>query len=354
MGTRTFEYNPGTLELNSVSITQNASFSGSGLYSRTVTRKYDTYGRSAGFFMGTDYDVTYGYENVTGRFKNASYNIAGLQKTATYYYVPESDLIERVETGSGMTNDIVTIYGYEPERNLKKLVKNEFPGIANPLISQYEYTYDNIGRRTHVRNTGTAFSQDAFSIYKYNSRSELTDSHRYLGTDTENTGMPVDPETRIYTYDNIGNRKTATEHTLNLTYSANGLNRYNQITAGAETEIPAYDEDGNMTAYKGRKNTYNAENRLVASVPEIKDSGGKKVEFAYDYMGRRVKKTVSFWDGSFWASEAEKLFIYDGWNMICEITIPILASQPQPATEKYFPCRSVSFSYLQQIIRSTL
>ncbi|MCP4491663.1 MAG: RHS repeat protein, partial [Gammaproteobacteria bacterium] len=55
VGTRTFEYDPDKLELNYVSITQDASFSASGMYNRTVTRKYDTYGRSAGFFMGTDY-----------------------------------------------------------------------------------------------------------------------------------------------------------------------------------------------------------------------------------------------------------------------------------------------------------
>ncbi|MCP3943468.1 MAG: RHS repeat-associated core domain-containing protein, partial [Desulfobacteraceae bacterium] len=162
-------------------------------------------------------------------------------------------------------------------------------------------------------------------------------------------------------------------------YSANSLNQYDQITIGTQTETPEYDEDGNMTAYKGRKNIYSAENRLISSEPEIKDSGkkvefvydytgrrvkktvsvwngslwdteaekrlivsepeisnsGKKVEFVYDYMGRRVKKTVSAWNGSSWTTETEKLFIYDGWNMICEITVP--KDQPgQPATEKYF------------------
>ncbi|MCP4346877.1 MAG: RHS repeat-associated core domain-containing protein, partial [Desulfobacterales bacterium] len=56
-----------------------------------------------------------------------------------------------------------------------------------------------------------------------------------------------------------------------------------------------------------------------------------KVEFVYDYMGRRVKKTVSVWNGS-WTWESEKLFVYNGWNMICEIT----SENSQPATEKYY------------------
>ncbi len=224
-----------------------------GLYNKKITRKYDTRGRSAGFFMGTDYDTTYDYESATGRFRSVALNIAGSQKTAVYYYKPGSDLIERVETGSGMTNDIVTAYEYESKRNLKMLVKNEFPGIDSPLISQYEYTYDDFGRRSHAVNTGRAFTDHhsyedgAFSEYKYNDRSELTASHRYEGTDIQ-TGIPVDPETRIYSYDSIGNRKTAEEHTLLRTYSANSLNQYDEITTGSQTEIPAYDEDGNMTA----------------------------------------------------------------------------------------------------------
>ncbi|MCP4567786.1 MAG: hypothetical protein GY841_09435, partial [FCB group bacterium] len=297
VGTRTFNYSPETLDLNYVSITQDASFSGSGLYNRTVTRKYDTYGRSTGFYMGTDYDVTYGYENKTGRFKSVSHNTAGSQKTATYYYVPKSNLIQRLEIGSGVTNDIVTTYLYEPERNLKTIVKNESPGITSPLISQYKYTYDDIGRRTFVENTGTAFSQDAFSKYGYNNRSELIGSNRYLGTDTTNTSMPVDPETRIYTYDNIGNRKTAIEHTLLNTYNTNKLNQYDHTTDG-QIKNPAYDDDGNMTDYSGRKYTYNAENRLIAVEPETPAAGDKKVKFVYDYMGRRVKKTVFVWNTS--------------------------------------------------------
>ncbi|MCP3941844.1 MAG: hypothetical protein GY710_10225, partial [Desulfobacteraceae bacterium] len=189
-----------------------------------------------------------------------------------------------------------------------------------------------IGRRTHVRNTGSAFSQGAFSRYGYNSRSELTGSHRYIGTDTSDTGIPVDPETRIYTYDNIGNRKTAEEHTLFRTYTPNSLNQYDQIITGTQPEIPEYDDDGNMTAYEDRKYTYNAENRLIAVEPKNPADGDIKTEFVYDYMGRRVKKTVSVWNGS-WTPETEKLFIYDGWNMISEITVPIPAGQP---AEKYY------------------
>jgi len=41
-----------------------------------------------------------------------------------------------------------------------------------------------------------------------------------------------------------------------------------------------------------------------------------KVEFAYDYMARRVDKTVSTWDGTNWVGQSTNRFVYDGWNLI--------------------------------------
>ncbi|MCP4351003.1 MAG: RHS repeat-associated core domain-containing protein, partial [Desulfobacterales bacterium] len=123
-------------------------------------------------------------------------------------------------------------------------------------------------------------------------------------------------------------------------YMTNSLNQYTDITTTVNsdqqvTNVPVYDDDGNLTEisdYPGSlKYSYNAENRLVAAAPELPMQGDGKVEFVYDYMGRRVKKTVSVWNGS-WVQEAEKLFVYDGWNMICEIT----SENSQPATEKYY------------------
>ncbi|MCP4345580.1 MAG: RHS repeat-associated core domain-containing protein, partial [Desulfobacterales bacterium] len=123
-------------------------------------------------------------------------------------------------------------------------------------------------------------------------------------------------------------------------YMTNSLNQYTDITTTVNsdqqvTNVPVYDDDGNLTEvsdYPGSlKYSYNAENRLVAAAPELPMQDDTKVEFVYDYMGRRVKKTVSVWNGT-WVQEAEKLFVYDGWNMICEIT----SENSQPATEKYY------------------
>ncbi len=95
---------------------------------------------------------------------------------AVYAYVPNSNLLKSITTDSGL----VTTYSYEPHRNLRTQIKNEY---NTSIISQYDYANDTMGRRTSVKNSGTAFAQAAFNRYDYNDRSELTGSNRYNGID---------------------------------------------------------------------------------------------------------------------------------------------------------------------------
>ena len=103
--------------------------------------------------------------------------------------------------------------------------------------------------------------------------------------------MPVDPEKRLYTYDPIGNRQQAAEDTAVTDYTSDSLNRYTALS-GAVTVNPGYDDDGNMTSYNGKTYTWNAENRLISVAPASPADGDKKLDFVYDYMGRRIQKKV--------------------------------------------------------------
>ncbi|MCP4345871.1 MAG: RHS repeat-associated core domain-containing protein [Desulfobacterales bacterium] len=192
--------------------------------------------------------------------------------------------------GLTVGTELKTTYQYEPERNLRTQIKNEF---GSQTVSQYDYEYNEQGSRTSLVTDGSAFG-----------------------------GVIPGPDNQV------------------ADYMTNSLNRYTDITTTVNsdqqvTNVPVYDDDGNLTKisdYPGSlKYSYNAENRLVAAAPELPMQGDIKVEFVYDYVGRRVKKTVSVWNGT-WVQEIEKLFVYDGWNMICEIT----SENSQPATEKYY------------------
>jgi len=233
-GHRTFAYNE-FLSLESETTT--------GLINKTLTRTYDGKGRSNGFSLGAGYDITYGFDE-NGGFKTLDWNAGGHADTVTYNRVDNSELIGGYTAGAGFA----ATYAFEPKRNLKTSVENTW-GVG--VVSNYTYAYDAIGRRSSVKNSGAAFAEAAFTKWGYNDRNEVTESRRYKGTDIADLGTPVDPETRLFAYDPIGNRENATEGATVKNYVTNDLNQYESITKDSVPESLGYDADGNMTAWDG-------------------------------------------------------------------------------------------------------
>jgi RHS repeat-associated protein len=56
--------------------------------------------------------------------------------------------------------------------------------------------------------------------------------------------------------------------------------------------------------------------QAISSVPT---GAKKKLDFAYDYQGRRIQKIVSTWNGSAYVAASTNKFLYDGWNLIAEL-----------------------------------
>ncbi len=258
--------------------------------------------------------ISYQYDD-KGRFKTVDWSIAGQAGPQfTYNYVPDAELIQSLEAANGFR----TSYGYEANRNNKTGVTNAF---GQTVISSYRYVYDEINRRTAVENNGLAFLISHFNSYQYNNRSEVTGADSYEGMISAPGNALLD-KSFGYTYDNIGNRLTySNAHALKATYEANDLNQYVNIdNQGQPDQAPTYDPDGNLLQDGQWTNTWNAENRLIAteSLNDPKIVGQQKLTFAYDYMGRRIKKAVATWNGSAFELEYTSTFIYDGWNMIRE------------------------------------
>jgi RHS repeat-associated protein len=205
-------------------------------------------------------------------------------------------------------------YGYEAQRNLKSSVSNRMNGS---LVSQFDYTYDALGRRTSVKNAGSAFAASAFTQWGYDERNQVTSSDRYLGTTLGDVSQPVTAEQRAYQFDPIGNRETATAAGTQTSYTSNVLNQYSAVGQAA----PTYDDDGNMTHDGTKVLTYNAENQLVSVAPVSPSNGDKRVTFAYDYVGRRVKKSVEVRASGSWTADHELTWVYSGWNKIQETRV---------------------------------
>ena len=85
---------------------------------------------------------------------------------------------------------------------------------------------------------------------------------------------------------------------------------------------------------------YDAENRLKRVRPNIPSEGDTKVEFLYDYLDRRVKKSVFKRGLAAWNAkpEYEKLYVYDGYNAIEEITNTYEDGEIVETTSRYYVC----------------
>ena len=204
-----------------------------------------------------------------------------------------------------------TTYTYEDNRKVKTVVDNVVSSLS---VSKYTYSYDAIARRSDRIQEGSAFSQASFDAFDYNNLSEVIGSDRYLGTDTSDQSSPITGDVFDYAYDPIGNRLSRSAAS-SATYTTNEMNQYISITG--QSSVPTHDADGNQTqsssawVYK-----WNAENRLIEAYSFAED---KKLQFAYDYMGRRVQKDVTVL--SIGASVSSERFLYDSWNLIATFTL---------------------------------
>ncbi len=175
---------------------------------------------------------------------------------------------------------------------------------GSTLVAQREYTYDILGRPT-ARNTARN-GQIVNDTFAHNTHSELT-AATVNGTDYE------------YAYDNIGNRKQATEGNDVTVYDANALNQYTAISEnGAAAFVPQFDADGNQTLIKTDTGiwsaVYNAENRPVTFT---NSDSNTVVECAYDSMGRRAYKKVTTNGGV----TLHQRYIYRGYMQIACIDL---------------------------------
>ena len=268
-GTRTIAY-------NEYSEQQSDSLN-SGAHTHLVTELRDSYGRSTGFTYArsgaTQFTTSVGYAT-DGRIATAGFMHGGVNRQFSYSYLSGSNLLHTLTQPNGLT----LTQSYEEHRDLLTGMQYH---RGSTLVVERSYSYDTLGRPTN-RSTARQGSvkNDTFT---HNDRSELTAAT--LGTDAYS-----------YSYDNIGNRKTAQEAAEEATaYDANNLNQYTAIQKGtAEAFVPTFDADGNQTKVKTSTGiwnvVYNAENRPVTFTSE---DGATIVECTYDYMGRRHTRKIT-------------------------------------------------------------
>ncbi|MDX2072064.1 MAG: RHS repeat-associated core domain-containing protein [Haliscomenobacter sp.] len=162
----------------------------------------------------------------------------------------------------------------------------------------YQYNYDKLGNRTRELNNTQA---DRSRVYAYDAIDRLAQVQEGVISGSNTIVNPI--RQGKYTFDAIGNRKSAEEQQQSKTYTSNTLNQYTNISQGNTNRSLSYDKNGNLT-FDGQFNLgYDLENRLTAV------DNGTTALYRYDALGRRIQKIIK---------QDTTFYLYNGLDLIEE------------------------------------
>jgi RHS repeat-associated protein len=223
-----------------------------------------------------------------------SASVSSVSSVYQYSCLPGTDLLAGWSNSAGLA----ALRTFEPHRDLIASIANTFQGQP---IGSFAYANDAIARRVSRADQSAISAQSvATNLFACNARSELLSAQ--MGTNAYG-----------YVYDPIGNRITASNNAEELSHAANALNQYTAIASTRDAPAtPLFDADGNLTNDGRFAYTWDAENRLIAAQALNQEPGTtNRLTFVFDYMSRRVAKTIG---------GTTHHFLYDGWAMIQEET----------------------------------
>ena len=237
-------------------------------------------------------------------------------------------------------------YAYDDKGQVISGVKKDAAGNVIPGQS-YGYNYDGIGNRNTTKH-GMFGNQDTDAItqtYTSNSVNQYTqittpgiapvvgeaDTDTKVKVIRNDSNAAASGEQVITTdrdgvyfmgmFKNVDNSNSAqtipyTVYAIKTDYNNNKQfvqKASSSYTVPKRMQAYTYDTDGNMLINGEWTYTWNGENRKIAA-----EKSDQKLEFAYDFMGRRISKKVYTGSTGNWTLSSEKKFVYNGYKQIAE------------------------------------
>jgi RHS repeat-associated protein len=296
---------------------------------------------------------TYGYDGIS-RLASAGNGTV----SATYGYLPNSDLIGTVLFENGGTPVMRTTKSYD---KLNRLTSTSTARTSGTVLSSFAYDYNALNQRTQAKlHDGTYWR------YSYDGLGQVSSGEKHW-----NDGSAVGGQQFGYAFDDIGNRASTQTNGRTATFTVNTLNQYSSrsvpgaidIVGAADAdskvtvnnksvtrrgdhyfttlnvdnssgplsqaidvvaikhnagpsgedavdtrsgavllpktpELPVYDLDGNLTQDGLWTYAWDGENRLASmwSNTNVPPTLKKRVSFDYDHRHRRIQKRVYAWN----------------------------------------------------------
>lgn len=313
---------------------------------------YDAYGR-LGYVSSGNCSATYSYAPNSDLLQSTTYkngSSTALTTTRSWQFGFRLGSIANVVNGTTVTSHTYTYdsvnrrtqaqledrsawnYSYNNRNELTGANRNWNDGT---VVSgqQYGYAYDNIGNRQSSSFGGDTNGGNLQVIgYSANNLSEYgsvtTPGEKdimgvaYTINNVIVNGNLADRKW-LYFHKQIGIANTNQPVWQNVTNISGIFTNQGGLIFPPNNQTLAYDADGNLSFDGVWTYRWDGENRLASmtmtNVSGIVNSNRLQLAFLYDYIGRRISKIVSDWNGSAFVPISTNYFIYDGWNLLAII-----------------------------------
>lgn len=198
-----------------------------------IDRSFDSLQRLSGLTAlneqsSTLVAATYGYNNVS-RLET----VTSGQSAVTHGYAANSSLVESVTFRNGGSTRLTTARAYDKLNRLGTINNTLGSGSLN-----YAYTYNAANQRTRAIR-----EDNAYWDWTYDWLGQVTAAKKFLAG-----AVPALGQDYAWTFDDIGNRKTAVANGASSTYTSNALNQYAQrMVPGTIDVLGSADAAANVT-----------------------------------------------------------------------------------------------------------
>jgi RHS repeat-associated protein len=260
-------------------------------------------------------------------------NTAGAVTKSYAYTYNDKDQRTKITLADGSYWD----YSYDDKGQVTGGVKYDSTGQAIPGY-YFGYEFDSIGNRL-TADQGMPQMRSVYTSNKLNQYLQKTVPGLIPVTGRASTDAKItvtkDSDNSVYSTTRTGNYfqanipvdNTSGKVSENLTITAvrfDSAQDKDIVASASRTSIVnktpqlfTYDDDGNMLTNGDWTYTWNAENRMIAAENNL-SAGAARLEFAYDYMGRRFSKKVYTGTTGNWTLSKYLKFVYDGFLQIAE------------------------------------
>jgi len=197
---------------------------------------------------------------------------------------------------------------------------------------QFEYAYDNIGNRLVASSGGDAHGANLRSVgHTANALNQYTTITNppyapIVGVALATNSVAVCGSSNgVSRWGEYFHREITVTNAggpvwTGVSVESGGFSTNGGLVCPAAQQTLSYDADGNLTGDGIWAYRWDGENRLVqmsmtniAYLPAVQR---KKLEFVYDFQGRRVQKVVWTWNGSAFGNPVTHKYLYDGWTVV--------------------------------------